>query len=87
MTIKDLCPTKSSGTKSKSIIVNALHTHWVHFLNVFLFLAGPEGLGRKTFKIWTRYESAARNENHGSIILCVAVLVIDCYSYRCVKKK
>jgi hypothetical protein len=50
MTIKDLCPTKSSGTKSKSIIVNASHTHWVHFLNVFLFLAGPDGLSKKTLK-------------------------------------
>jgi hypothetical protein len=48
---------------------------------------GPEGSSRKNFKIRTRYESAARNENHGSIILCVAVLVIDCYSYRCVRKK
>ena len=36
---------------------------------------GPEGLGIKNFEIWTRYELAARNENHGSIILCVAVLV------------
>jgi hypothetical protein len=26
----------------------------VHFLDVFLFLAGPEGLGRKNIKIWTQ---------------------------------
>jgi len=26
----------------------------VHFLDVFLFLAGPEGLGQKNFKIWAR---------------------------------
>jgi hypothetical protein len=24
--------------------------NWVHFLNVFLFLAGPEGLGRKNIQ-------------------------------------
>jgi hypothetical protein len=24
--------------------------HWVHFLNIFLFLAGPEGSGRKNFR-------------------------------------
>ena len=28
--------------------------HWVHFLNDYLFLAGPEGSGRKTFKIETQ---------------------------------
>jgi hypothetical protein len=39
----------------------------------------PEGFGRKTFRKWTRYEPAARNENQGSVILYVAVLVIDCY--------
>jgi hypothetical protein len=27
---------------------------FVHFLNVFLFLAGPEGLGIKNFKIETQ---------------------------------
>jgi hypothetical protein len=34
---------------------NPLLRNWVHFLNVFLFLAGPEGLNIKNFKIWTRY--------------------------------
>jgi hypothetical protein len=56
-------------------------------IELIQFLAGPEGLGIKNFKIRTQYESAARNENHGSVILCVAVLVIDCYSYGCAKKK
>ena len=28
--------------------------NWVRFLNTFLFLAGPEGLGKKNFKIETR---------------------------------
>jgi hypothetical protein len=31
--------------------------HRVHFLNIFLFLAGPEGLGEKNFKIRTQYKS------------------------------
>jgi hypothetical protein len=26
----------------------------VQFLNIFLFQACPEGLGRKNFKIWTQ---------------------------------
>jgi hypothetical protein len=33
---------------------NADNNHWVHFLNIFLFLAGPEGLERKNFKIETQ---------------------------------
>jgi hypothetical protein len=40
---------------------------------------GPEGLDRKTFKIQTRYESVAINENLELVILYVSVLVIDCY--------
>jgi hypothetical protein len=28
----------------------------VHFLNILLFLAGPEGLGRNNFKNWTQSE-------------------------------
>jgi hypothetical protein len=39
-------------TKEKRIInsrqTTAQNKYWVHFLNVFLFLAGPEGLNKKT---------------------------------------
>jgi hypothetical protein len=31
--------------------------------NDFLFLAGPERLGRKNFRKWTQHDIAARNEN------------------------
>jgi hypothetical protein len=31
----------------------------LYFLKDFLFLAGPEGLDKKTFKIWTRYNYKA----------------------------
>jgi hypothetical protein len=41
----------------------------------FFILGGPREFREKKFKIRTRYESAARNENHGSVILCVAVNV------------
>ena len=33
---------------------NPLLRNWVHFLNIFLFLVGPEGLGRKNLKIGTQ---------------------------------
>jgi hypothetical protein len=36
---------------------------------------------KKNFKIWTRYELAARYENHGLVIFYLAMLVIDCYWY------
>ncbi len=40
------------GPKAFWLIHSKLtHLHWVHFLNVFLILTGPEGLGRKNFKI------------------------------------
>jgi hypothetical protein len=37
-----------------SEIVILANEHWVHFLNVFLKKADPEGLGKKNFKIETQ---------------------------------
>jgi hypothetical protein len=56
-------------------------------LRVIAIKLGPRWNRQKNFEIWTRYKSAAQNENHGSVILCVAVLVIDCYSYMGVLRK
>ncbi|MGH9989142.1 MAG: hypothetical protein ACREAS_01760 [Nitrososphaera sp.] len=44
---------KSDKTTDLHILTlknNLLLRNWVHFLNDFLYLAGPEGLGKKTSK-------------------------------------
>jgi hypothetical protein len=56
---------------------------WVHFLNVFLNLAGPEGLDKKNFKIETQGIKAQDKNNIISNRIDVSVLVIDCYQGFC----
>jgi hypothetical protein len=42
--------------------------HWVHFLNVYLFLAGPEGFERKTSeRDFCLANVVANNSNHQKI--------------------
>jgi hypothetical protein len=36
-------------------MITSINNYWVHFSNNYLFLAGPEGLGKKNFRIWTQY--------------------------------
>ena len=45
---------KKRNFKSSNQNVTPPNKYWVHFFNFFLFLAGPEGLSRKNFKIETR---------------------------------
>jgi hypothetical protein len=52
--------------------------NWVHFLNVFLFLAGPVGSGQKT-SYYRPNELMAKNEDHAPFILYLPLLVIDYY--------
>jgi hypothetical protein len=50
----------------------------VHFLNDFLFLAGPEGLGKKTSNFGLN-EYSIQNEKLTCAYIHKSVLIIDCH--------
>jgi hypothetical protein len=60
ISVKYYSPDFYLDTEKESLLLGRFAVQYrVHFLNVFLFLAGPEGSGRKNFKIWTQSETDA----------------------------
>jgi hypothetical protein len=55
ISVKYYSPDFHLDTEKESLLLGRFAVQYrVHFLNDFLKEAGPKGLGRKTFKIWTQ---------------------------------